>query len=467
MVGSGPDDRLLWRESDPRDQEAVRTSVRFLGILSFVLAVAGADCAQRPPVPRPRGLVVVTLDTTRADRLPVYGFRGVATPALDRLSREGVVFDRAMTVAPLTLTAHTSLFTGLYPPAHGVRDNADAPLDSAHATLAEMLHSSGFRTAAFVGSTVLGAGRGLARGFDLYIDGGSAAGAAPRRRPGNEVMDEAIAWLEARNAAPFFLWVHLYDVHAPQTLPDDFRRKYGDSYEGAIAFVDLQIARLVDALDRGRRLDTTAVVVAGDHGESLGEHGEVEHGIFVYEGAVHVPLIARIPGVAPRRVSDVVSLVDVLPTIVDVFGIPPAKTDGVNLVPVLRGERTLAPRDVYAESMYASRFGWSPLRMVRIGNLKFIDAPRPELYDLDVDPFEEDDLSRERPSVVAEMRAAIAGIDDGVLPAATEQPASAQRRALASVGYVSGARTSAGAAALDPKDHIEEFNASRRRSPSW
>ena len=229
--------------------------------VATVLLVSAA-CARHSP-PRPRGLVIITLDTTRADRLPAYGFASIETPAIDWLSREGVVFDQAMSVAPLTLTAHSSLFTGLYPPHHGVRDNADRPLAADKATLAEVLHARGFRTGAFVGSTVLAADRGLARGFDVYDDGASAGGKAPRRRPANEVIDRALTWLDSSHSSPFFAWVHLYDAHAPQTLPDAFRRQYaGDLYAGGIAFADSQLARLLDALRAKGVLDSTAIIVA-------------------------------------------------------------------------------------------------------------------------------------------------------------------------------------------------------------
>jgi arylsulfatase A-like enzyme len=326
-------------------------------LLVLVIA-ATATCALDARPPRPHALVVVTLDTTRADRLPMYGYASVATPALERLACEGVVFDRTRSVAPLTLTAHTSLFTGLYPPHHGVRDNADRALNAATPTLATILHAQGFHTAAFVGSAVLASDRGLARGFDVYDDGGAPGAPPPRRRPGDVVVDRALSWLDAQEGAPFLLWVHLYDAHAPQRLPDDYRRAYGDSYVGGIAFEDAQVGRLLDALDRKRLTDTTAVIVAGDHGESLGDHGETEHGIFLYEGTLHVPMILRASGIPPRRVAGLASLVDVLPTTLDLLRVAPITADGTSLLPTLEGGPDPMRRGVYAESMYARRFGW-------------------------------------------------------------------------------------------------------------
>ena len=425
-----------------------------------------AACSRLAP-PKPRSLVIVTLDTTRADRLPTYGFASITTPAIDWLSREGVVFDQAMSVAPLTLTAHSSLFTGLYPAHHGVRDNGDRPLAPEKTTLADVLHARGFHTGAFVGSTVLSSDRGLSRGFDVYDDGASEGGKAPRRRPANDVVDRALGWLDANSAAPFFLWVHFYDAHAPQTLPDAFRRTYaGDLYAGGIAFADSQLERLIDALRSKGVLDSTAVIVAGDHGESLGEHGENEHGIFLYEGTLHVPLIVRAPGLSPQRVGGLASLVDVMPSVLDLFGLAPMPGDGMSLVPAVRGRHDLPERTVYAESMYARRFGWSPLRALRDGRFKLVDAPRPELYDLDTDPFEEHDLSGERPQLVKAMQAALPAfdVDCGRDASATTQSAASPevRARLASLGYTAGMPTLAPGTGTDPKDHIQEYNAARR-----
>jgi arylsulfatase A-like enzyme len=439
-----------------------------LRVIVLVAIGAGLRLPIRPVAPT--GLVVITLDTTRADRLPAYGFVGVSTPAIDRLAGEGVVFDNVESVAPLTLPAHASLFTGLYPQHHGVRDNAAPPLDPAHRTLAGILHTRGFRTAAFVGSMVLGRDRGLASGFEVYGDGGRAGSAAPRRRPASDVVDDASAWIKGIDDAPFFLWVHLYDAHASQAVPLEYRRAYGDNYEAAIAYMDTQIARLLDAMREQHLLARSAIVVAGDHGESLGEHGEREHGIFVYEGATHVPLIVHGADVAAKRVKAVTSLVDVLPTVLDLLGITlPGVIDGESLAPALRGVE-VADRTVYAESMYAQRFGWAPLRMIRVGTLKYIDAPRPELYDLRTDPLEERDLADARPATVADMR-------ERLVDLAVETPSQPAERAalepetlrgLAALGYVSPGRAAVGSppadGGADPKDYIHLFNPLRARA---
>jgi arylsulfatase A-like enzyme len=381
-----------------------------------ILAAGGAAARETILRPRPTGLVIITLDTTRADRLPAYGFGGVATPAINGLASRGAVFDEAVSVAPLTLTAHTSLFTGLYPPHHGVRDDTDRALDPTHATLASLLHDRGFHTAAFVGANVLGADRGLARGFDVYDDGRAPGTPPPRRRSGQEVVDRVRVWIDGLDDTPFFLWVHLYDVHAPQVLPVEFRRAYGDRYEGGIAYVDDQIGQLLDALGRRDRLSTTVIVVAGDHGESLGEHGEQEHVIFLYESTLRVPLVLCAPGVAATRVAGVTSLVDIFPTVLRLLGVAvPAARDGVSLVPALSGGR-LPERTIYAESTYAAHFGGGPLRMVRNGPFKLIDAPTPELYDLDHDPLERRNLANEHLATAAALRGELLQMTQHVPP---------------------------------------------------
>ena len=432
---------------------------RLASLLVAVIATVAAWSWHEPPM----SVIVITLDTTRADRLSVYGFNNAPMPGLERLAREGVVFDRATAVAPLTLPAHCSVFTGLFPPAHGVRDNADGALSQQQTTLAEILKARGFQTAAFVGSTVLDSDRGLAQGFDYYSTvpraGSSAHSFGAAQRPADAVMNDALQWIEAHDEKSFFAWVHLYDAHRPYEAPEPFRSRFLDPYVAEIAFADAQIARLLTALNDRHVLERTIVVVVGDHGESLGEHGERDHGIFVYEASMQVPLIVRAPGLTARRVDAVVSQVDVLPTLLDLLRIPaPPGIDGVTLVPASRGSM-MVERELYAESMYPSRFGWSPLRMVRDARLKYIDAPRPELYDLDADPFERHDLASQRPNVVAGMRARLAGFaaeKPAGLPG--NQPSEEAVRALASLGYSSGHAAVPSSSALDPKDFIRAFS---------
>jgi arylsulfatase A-like enzyme len=373
-----------------------------------------------------------------------------------------VRFDQATSVAPLTLPAHTSLFTGLLPPNHGVRDNSDHALADAHVTLAETLLARGFRTGASVASVVLDPDRGLQQGFEHYdavpTEGRDAAGG--RQRRADAVMDDAIAWLDTVGDSRFFLWTHLYDPHRPYDPPEPYASTYGHNlYVGEIAFADSQIGRLLQALDERQLLNRTVVVVAGDHGESLGGHGERDHGIFVYEDVIRVPLIMRAPSLQPATVDEIVRLTDVMPTVLDLLDLPtPSETDGVSLVDVMNGRARDLNLEAYAESFYPARFGWSPLRSLREGRFKLIDAPRPELYDLYDDPVEEKNLYDDRRALAEQLtaRLAVAARGRGSISAQPETGVSPERQAqLASLGYLgstSPRESSSGAALPDPKD---------------
>jgi len=392
----------------------------------------------------PTHVVIVTLDTTRADRLSPYGYLDAAMPALERLAREGVLFDHAFSVAPLTLPSHTSLFTGLIPPRHGVRDNAATPLAERYATLAEVVRGRGYCTGAFVSSVVLDSDRGLAQGFDRYrgVPADDDGRRSPQRRA-DAVMDEAIRWLDEDRACPIFLWAHLYDAHRPYEPPEPYRAHYADPYQGEIAFAESQLSRLLGALERRRLLDNTLVVVAGDHGESLGEHGEENHGMFLYESVLRIPLIIRLPqprrspGTTAARVADVVRVVDVMPTVLDVLGMSGPPTDGVSLVEVMNGRHL--DLEAYAESMYPVRFGRAPLRALRDGRFTLIEGPCPELYDVAADPFEQRNVLEEKRQLASAMSRTLTKqvLEDA--PPASPDPASADlRRNLQTLGYVSG-----------------------------
>ena len=450
----------------------MRLAIRRLSLIagaSIAATVAAGGVLWRATHPQARNVVVITLDTTRADRLSPYGLRDVSMPALERLASEGVVFDQASSVAPLTLPAHCTLFTGLLPPSHWVRDNADPPLASEHTTLAEVLSGRGFRTAAFVGAEVLQAARGLFQGFEFYRNAVSIAEspAHPRRRRGDHVMTDAIAWLDEVHRSRFFLWVHLYDPHRPYEPPEPFRSRYADPYIGEIAFADAQIARLLEALDTHRLRDTTMVIVAGDHGESLGEHGERDHGIFVYESVLRVPLIVRAPGVRANRVGTVVRLTDVFPTVLDLLQLPASQGDGRSLRSLMSGRERTAGLEAYSESLYPQRFGWSPLRALRDGRFKLIDAPRRELYDLERDPFEQHNLYDDRRSVGEAMARRLAALAEVSVPVAHGSPPLAVREGLASLGYTGTGRVREGpltGTLPDPKDCIAQFSARLEKS---
>ena len=411
----------------------------------------------------PTGIVIVTLDTIRVDRLSAYGFMNGSQPHLDRLARDGVVFDQALSVAPLTLPAHSSLFTGLFPPAHRVRDNAGPPLQPVNQTLAELLRARGFRTGAFVGSIVLGEDRGLAQGFEHYsvpVEAATDGGTRPAfQRRADAVVTDAIDWLDGVAGSPFFLWAHLYDPHRPYDPPEPYRSRYSDPYLGEIAFADDQIGRLLDALRQRRLLPRTLVVVAGDHGESLGDHGERDHGIFVYENVLRVPLIISGPAIPPARVSAVARLVDVMPTVLNLLGLPDPRADGVSLVGMMKGGRDL-DLDVYAESLYPQRLGWAPLRTLRRGRFKLIDAPRPELYDLVRDPFEKRNIHGDEPTVTAALTKRLTHLAGSRVakPEVNEVDAELRER-VSALGYVAATQVPAGREQWpDPKDCIATLN---------
>ena len=327
---------------------------------------------------------------------------------------------------------------------------------------------------AFVATAVLQADRGLAQGFEHYqgLAASRSADTEPRplpaharQRRGDEVVTDAIKWLDGLDEAPFLLWAHLYDAHRPYDPPEPFRSRHADPYVGEIAFMDTQIGRLIDALQARGRLDRTIIVVAGDHGESLGEHGEDDHGIFVYESVLRVPLIVRAPGVSPRRVGAVVRLPDVMPTILELVAAPgPASgIDGVSLVGLLTGRVRDLGLDAYAESEYPERMGWSALHTLSDGRYKVIDAPRPELYDLERDPFETDNIYTDRPALGALMTARVRSLARRSDRARTapEPPAELAAR-LAALGYIGSSGPPAATAEgerPDPKDCIGELAA--------
>lgn len=445
----------------------------------LAIIVFGAACRSRPAPRPPLNLLLITLDTTRADALGAYGGRAI-TPSLDYLAAEGVVFEHASTVAPLTLPAHSSLFTGFFPPSHGVHGNGQNALSADSITLAEQLKARGFRTGAFVSSFVLDHRWGLDRGFDVYHDPDTRPGQRLEpeslRRPADRVVDDALDWMQQVGNDRFFAWLHFYDAHAPARPPAEFAPiGTSDDYFGAIGFVDFQLSRVLTFLAERQLADRTMVVVIGDHGESLGEHGEPTHGLFVYEAVVHVPFIIRAPfaNMRGRRVSEPVRIVDVMPTVLDLLGQSAAPAlDGQTLVPLMTGGGRESRLDVYSESRYGlDRFGWSPVSALREGQFKVILAPRPELYDLDVDPNELVNLYQERADLAASMTSRLRTLAE---PAPSRQtsaasvPIDAETRArLAALGYVAASTPAPGNPAptlADPKDRIDLYKQLTRLS---
>ncbi len=357
-------------------------------------------------------VVVISIDTLRADHLHCYGYPQIETPNIDHLAQSGARFARAYTPVPITLPAHTALFTGSLPMATGMHDFSGNRVPSTAITLAKVLRDRGYTTAAFVGSAVLDSRFGLNQGFETYFDHFNftpldEASLDRVERPGDQVMDEALSWLKLHPRPPFFLWVHLYDPHFPYTPPEPYASRYRTHpYDGEIAFDDAQVGRLAAFLKDQGLFDRALVVLAGDHGEGLGEHQEKTHGFFIYNSTLHVPLIIRIPGVAPRVVEDPVSLIDVMPTVLQALQIPvPASVEGHGLLGPILGRPLPAPEELYAETyLPLLHFAWSQLRSLESGDWKYVDAPRPELYDLRADPGELKNLYPTRQALGHEMR---------------------------------------------------------------
>lgn len=424
---------------------------------------------------RAPSVLLISVDTLRADRVGAYGYRAASTPAMDALAARGLRFEQAATVTPLTLPAHTSLLTGTFPGFHGVRDNASFYVGDELTTLAEVLRGRGYRTGGFIGAYVLDRRWGIAQGFDHYFDDFDlsrfemAAGLDAAQRPGSEVVDHALAWLTSIRDQPFFAWVHLYDPHSPYVPPEPYRSRFPatmqGAYDGEVASADAQIGRLIDYLRTSGDFDKTIVVVVGDHGESLGEHGEQQHGFFVYEAAMHIPLIVAGPAVPVRSVADQVRIVDVMPTVLDLVGASiPAAVQGTSLLPLGRGGKLdlLA----FGETWYPRyHYGWSELTAVRDGRYKFIAAPRRELYDTQRDPGETEDLSAANPRTadaleraLREMAARTSASAPAQAPRSVDPEAEERLRALGYVAATVSRSALADKPRGDPKDKIGLYN---------
>jgi choline-sulfatase len=413
-----------------------------LALYAFVLCA----CGRTPP----RDIVLITLDTFRADLLGAYGNTSGLTPALDALASRSVVFEHASAAAPITLPSHASLFTGRYPTSTGVRNNGTFVLPASETTLAEVLKASGWRTGAVIAAFPLNSRYGLAQGFDTYDEDianpQSIEGPAPPiffgERNATRVTDRALEIWGRLAGSPRFLWVHYYDTHAPYAAPEPWSSRHaGSPYEGEAAFVDEQVGRLLARI--GRDAPDAVVCVVADHGESLGEHGEKTHGVFLYDATIRVPFLLQAPGRFPAgaRIAEPVSLVDVLPTILALARIAaPPGLEGADLAGAISG-RKAPSRPVYAES-YLPRlqFRFSELTMLRRGALKYIDAPSPEIYDLLQDPQEARDLHGHHPEEQPLARA-LASFRESADPAAAVRAKGtldAESEAkLRSLGYVS------------------------------
>jgi choline-sulfatase len=448
-------------------------------------------------------IFLITIDTLRADHVGCYGDRTIRTPGLDRLAEDGVRFSNAFTPSPITNASHASILTGLVPSHHGVRDFG-IPISPGVTTLAEVLKAHGYTTAAFIGSVILdshGLAPGFDRGFDYYDNfppnlPRTASRYQRLERRGMDVEHRAESWMLAHaGAQPKFVWVHFYDPHDPYDPPEPYRTEYaGRLYDGEIAYADSALGRFLDFLSQQRIYQDAAIVVVGDHGEGLGEHGEQTHGIFLYDSTTHVPLIVKPslaagdPAAAVLRgqvVNDQVRTTDIFPTVLDLAGIGFEKPlDGSSLRPLWtragnQPDATAAsgsaakmtaqtvgqtgPRLAYGETDYPLGFGWAPLRSVRLPGEKYIEAPRPEFYDLSADPAETKNVYEPWNGDVQKLRAMVAAMRKAAAPAGTAGAVGAAKIAeLKALGYLGnnpGSTTAPEPSLLpDPKDKIQLFN---------
>jgi arylsulfatase A-like enzyme/Tfp pilus assembly protein PilF len=427
-------------------------------------------------------LILVTIDTLRADRLGCYGYPKNLTPNLDRLAKSGVLFENAVAQTPSTPPSHASMFTGTYPTVHQVRNAGGFALAESHRTLAEILQEKGWQTAAFVGASVLDRVYGLNQGFQTYDDRMPKVpeGEEPARRAG-QVVDRALDWLQKRSAPnPLFLWVHIYDPHAPHDPPQPFKKKYqSNPYDGEIAYTDRELGRLFDEIAKKFPAEKTLMTVLADHGESLSEHGEYYHGVFLYDSTLRIPWIMLGPGIpAGVRVNNQVRTIDLLPTLMTLLaGETPSTSQGVSLTPAFTGQ----PVDTtysYGEALYPKlNMGWAELRSLRTNRWKLIRAPRSELYDLQSDPAETVNVIEKHPAEARQLqeqlgKVASIGRDNSPEKIQIKTISAATERKLESLGYVSAGAPkylSLTGQGIDPKDRIHvlkllEESASNQRS---
>jgi arylsulfatase A-like enzyme/Flp pilus assembly protein TadD len=442
----------------------------FLWIASLLVICPGLLAESKPAL----NLVIITIDTLRADHLGCYGYKQIRTPNIDALASESARFERAYTPVPVTLPAHTVIFTGTYPVFSGMHDFSGNKLNPKQPTLASVLKRQGYTTGAVIGSAVLDSRFGLNQGFDFYYDHFDfsrlqESNLEEMERPGNVVADVALDWLAKNRQNKFFLWMHLYDPHYPYRPPPPYSEQYKDRlYDGEIAFADVQVGRLISFLKANNIYRNTLIVLTGDHGESLGEHGEKTHGFFIYNATLHVPVLIHLPGsTSTKTVSELVSLADLMPTILEVLKVEiPAEAQGHGLLPLMVPKKAGEYRNLYAETFLPRlHFNWSELRAVETEKYQFIDAPKPELYDLSKDPGETQNLYADKKAVAEELRNRLTALV-GQYSAGQElaektglDPALMER--LKSLGYAGfsggGSPTVSDRSLPDPKDRIQTY----------
>ncbi len=425
-------------------------------------------------------ILLFTLDTTRADHIGCYGYSRIETPNIDRLAGEGFLFKNAISQAPLTLPSHSSIFTGTYPLFHGVRDNGGFYLEANKTTLASVLKQAGWATSAFVGAFVLDSRWGLNQGFDYYYDNFDFAkyktiSLDSVQREGGEVVKAFFDWFATNSQKKFFSWLHFYDPHTPYEPPEPYKTQYGGRlwglYDGEIAYVDVLIGSVVDELKKKDLLERTIIIIVGDHGESLGEHHESAHGFFIYDATQSVPLIVHIPSAALKGkvIESQVENVDIMPSVLELLGLPiPREVQGRSFLPLLAGKKDDVERFAYSETYYPRfHYGWSELKSLRTSGYKFIQAPRPELYDLVKDSGEQVNIYDRDSSLGKRFERELRSLQErlsakGVEDRGPEKLDDDAREKLMALGYIGGFTSSSKMAQSgdlgDPKDKIILYN---------
>jgi arylsulfatase A-like enzyme/Tfp pilus assembly protein PilF len=455
--------------ADPAPAPRPRRLGRLTLVLGATLAAAVLSWLLLAPRPAPN-VLLVTIDTLRADHVGVYGYDRASTPHLDALARRGTRFENALAAVPLTGPSHATIFTGRYPPVHGVRDNVFFPFDDRYPTLATLLREHGYRTAAFVGAYPVASSFGFGRGFDVYNEDyhDTPLKGEMAERPANEVADAALAWLARDEGDPFFMWVHFYDPHTPYVPPPPYRDRFSDRpYDGEIAFADEQLGRILDGLREHGHDDDTVALVLADHGESLGQHDEASHAILVYQATLHIPFIMAGPGIpAGRTVEPWVGATDVLPTVLGLLGVEaPEGLPGHDLRPLVSGSsRGSGPH--YAESLFGRlHCHWAVLRAWVEGDWKLIEGAEAELFNLAEDPQERENRAELEPERVMRMREELREALDRMAPGGDSARAQSlspeQQEQLQALGYVGG---SGGDTTLeepdlpDPRTHVQLYD---------
>jgi arylsulfatase A-like enzyme/predicted Zn-dependent protease len=446
---------------------ALRSGRRGAGAAGIFFLLLAAACGKSRSDGKAKSyphapVILVSIDTLRSDHLPMYGYAGVETPVLSAFRKEAILFERAYSHVPLTLPSHGSILTGTLPAVHGLRDNLGYTLNPKVPTLGELLKKNGYATGAAVSSIVLNGGSGIGRGFDFYedtVEPKEANQALSRvQRPGAETEALLATWLEAQSAEkPLFGFLHLYEPHTPYEPPEPYASRYSrQPYDGEIAYADELVGRLFEVLKKRGIWERAVVIVLSDHGEGLGEHGEDEHGIFLYRWALQVPVMVKLPKSekAGVTVSTPVQLSDVFTTVVRAVGLPDVKTpDGTLSLLDLAAGAPAPARTIYAETIFPRiHFGWSDLAALLDGKWHYVEAPKPELYDLEKDPAESANLAPEKPQPFRTLRIEMEKRRAAFTAPATADPEEARK--LASLGYLSSGATAGSGPLPDPKDEI-------------